>query len=96
MEKWKKEREKEKILVWEKERKKENDDDEDEARQNPQKDAGKRRESKKRDVLFTKLMGVCHHPVLVVSLVYHLRRGGNCPRMSIECPVRDRAATLSR
>ena len=29
MEKWKKERVKEKILVWEKERKKENDDDED-------------------------------------------------------------------
>ena len=47
MEKWKKEREKEKILVWEKERKKQNADDEDEARQNPQKDAGKRRESKK-------------------------------------------------
>ena len=47
MEKWKKERVKEKNLVWEKERKKQNDDDEDEARQNPQKTAGETKRSKK-------------------------------------------------
>ena len=87
-------KEKEKILVWEKERNRMMmmKTRHDRTYRRPQGNE----EIEKREVLFTKLRGVCHHPVLVVSLVYHLRRGGNCPRMSIECPVRDRTATLSQ